>query len=50
MTTSKREKPESMASIWDGIWFAYVSALRSGSKTRIDAAKADVDAFNAGLA
>ena len=40
---------ESLASIWDGIWAAYVSALRSGSKARIAVAKADVDAFNAGL-
>lgn len=40
---------ESLASIWDGIWFAYISALRSGSKTRIALAKSEVDAFNAAL-
>jgi hypothetical protein len=42
-------KPESLASIWDGIWAAYISALRSGSKTRIDEAKRAVDEFNKNL-
>lgn len=40
---------ESLASIWNGIWMDYISALRSGSKTRIQLAKAEVDKFNAGL-
>jgi hypothetical protein len=42
-------KPESLASIWDGIWFEYISALRNGSATRIAIAKRAVDAFNSAL-
>lgn len=40
---------ESLASIWDGIWADYISALRSGSATRIAIAKKAVDAFNEAL-
>lgn len=40
---------ESLASVWDGIWFSYISALRSGSTTRIAIAKKAVDDFNASL-
>lgn len=40
---------ESLASIWDGIWLDYISALRSGSATRIALAKKAVDEFNASL-
>jgi hypothetical protein len=40
---------ESLASIWDGIWADYISALRSGSATRIAIAKQAVDQFNASL-
>jgi hypothetical protein len=41
---------ESLASVWDGLWFAYISALRSGSRARIEAAREEMDAFNAELA
>lgn len=40
---------ESLASIWDGIWAGYISALRSGSATRVAIAKAAVDKFNQDL-
>jgi hypothetical protein len=40
---------ESLASIWNGIWADYISALRSGSVTRIVIAKKAVDAFNEAL-
>jgi hypothetical protein len=42
-------KTESLASIWDGIWAGYISALRSGSPTRIAIARKELAAFNASL-
>jgi hypothetical protein len=35
---------ESLASKWDFVWANYVSALRSGSATRISSAKAELEA------
>lgn len=47
MNATNNTKTETLASKWDFVWANYISALRSGSPTRIAAAKAELDAVKA---